>query len=229
MNYYPINLDIRGRPCLVVGGGTVAARKVQSLLACGARVTVVSPQLAPTLQTLAAEGRIAWQPRQYRVDDLTGALIVVAATDQARVNQGVADEARRLKILCNVIDRPLAGDFIVPSVVRRGDLTLTVSTAGQSPALAKHVRKELEARFGNEYEAFLRLLGVVRQRLLSTECDPARQNVFERLVGSDLLAAIGRGQWPAARRQLREILGSAYDDSLLAAAGAPDDAAARQG
>ena len=229
MNFYPINLDIRDRPCLVVGGGTVAARKVRSLLACGARVTVVSPRLAPALQRLAAGGRIAWQPRPYRADDLGGALIVVAATDQPGVNQGVADEARRLKILCNVIDRPAAGNFIVPSVVRRGDLTLTVSTAGQSPALAKHVRKDLEARFGNEYEGFLRLLGAVRQRLLSTGRDPARQHVFERLVHSDLLAAMGRGQWPAVRRQLREILGSTYDDSLLAAAGAPHDAVAKQG
>ena len=230
MNFYPLNLDIRRRLCLVVGGGKVAARKVRSLLACEARVTVVSPRLEPELQVRVQEGGIAWQAREFHPSDLDAARLVIAATDQPRVNRAVADEALRRDIPCNVVDQPAAGTFIVPSVVRRGDLMLTVSTAGCSPALAKHLRKELEARFGHEYEFFLRLLGALRRQLMAAGQDPeAHREIFEGLVRSDLIEAIGRGHWLEVRRRLRAILGNAYDESLLAAAGVPDDGADRQG
>ncbi len=230
MDYYPLNLDIRGRLCLVVGGGKVAARKVGSLLACEARVAVVSPHLEARLQELARAGRIAWQAREFRPADLDGVFLVIAATDRSPVNRAVADEAGRRNILCNAVDQPQAGIFIVPSVVRRGDLMLTVSTAGRSPALAKYLRKELEARFGSEYEILLRLLGAVRQHLLAAGHDPgAHREVFEDLVCADLIEAIGRGRWIEVRQRLRTILGSAYDESLLAAAGAPHDAVNRPG
>jgi precorrin-2 dehydrogenase/sirohydrochlorin ferrochelatase len=226
MNYYPVNLDLRGRPCLVVGGGRVAGRKVGTLLDCEARVTVVSPRLDPALQVLAREGALAWVARPFCPEDLDGIRLVIAATDQPRVNRAVAEEARRRSIWCNVVDQPAAGTFILPSLVRRGDLMLTVSTAGRSPALARHLRKELEARFGDEYDRLLRLLGALRRRLLAAGHDPeTHRAVFQRLVTADLIEAVGRGDWREVRRALRAVLGSAYDESLLTAAGAPAGAA----
>jgi precorrin-2 dehydrogenase/sirohydrochlorin ferrochelatase len=133
-------------------------------------------------------------------------------------------------VLCNVVDRPAAGTFTLPSVVRRGDLVLTVATSGQSPALAKRLRKELEGRFGIEYEGFLRLMGAVRQRLLEAGHDPeTHRKIFTELVDADLPAAIRDGRWGEARRRLIAILGPGYDDALLYTAGAPADWPARQG
>jgi precorrin-2 dehydrogenase/sirohydrochlorin ferrochelatase len=213
---YPILLDLRGRRCLVVGGGQVAQRKVDGLLAADAAVTVVSPTASTALAQLAAAGGIVWHPRPYGRADLDGMHLVIAATDQPDVNRQVADDARDRGILCNVIDQPAAGDFTLPSVVRRGDLVLTVSTSGQSPALSRHLRKILEGRFGNEYEVFLRIMGAVRRRLLACEKDPAtRRKLFDRLVAADLPEAIREGRRDEVEQRLSAILGSAYDASLL--------------
>lgn len=216
MKTYPILLDLRGRRCLVVGGGQVAQRKVDGLLAADAAVTVVSPTASTALAQLAAAGGIVWHPRPYGRADLDGMHLVIAATDQPDVNRQVADDARDRGILCNVIDQPAAGDFTLPSVVRRGDLVLTVSTSGQSPALSRHLRKILEGRFGNEYEVFLRIMGAVRRRLLACEKDPAtRRKLFDRLVAADLPEAIREGRRDEVEQRLSAILGSAYDASLL--------------
>lgn len=216
MKTYPILLDLRGRRCLVVGGGQVAQRKVDGLLAADAAVTVVSPTASTALAQLAAAGGIVWHPRPYGRADLDGMRLVIAATDQPDVNRQVADDARDRGILCNVIDQPAAGDFTLPSVVRRGDLVLTVSTSGQSPALSRHLRKILEGRFGNEYEVFLRIMGAVRRRLLACEKDPAtRRKLFDRLVAADLPEAIREGRRDEVEQRLSAILGSAYDASLL--------------
>ncbi len=227
---YPIHLDIRQRRCLVVGGGRVAARKIRGLLASGARVAVISPQLHPELEDLATSGRIDWVAREYRPGDLEGAYLAIAATSHPTVNGRIAAEARGLGVLCNVVDQPTAGTFTLPSVVRRGDLVLTVSTSGQSPALAKHLRKALEERFGIEYEKLLRLLGLVRRRLLDAGRDPeAHREIFTRLVQADLAAAIRDGRWETVRQRLTEILGPFCDDGLLRAAGAPDDGRTQPG
>ncbi|MEE4607637.1 MAG: bifunctional precorrin-2 dehydrogenase/sirohydrochlorin ferrochelatase [Desulfobacteraceae bacterium] len=213
---YPILLDVRGRPCLVVGGGRVAERKVQGLLTAAAAVTVVSPAATATLAQLASARGIVWHPRAYRSADLDGMRLVIAATDQADVNRQVADDARNRGALCNVIDQPAAGDFTLPSVIRRGDLVLTVSTSGQSPALSRHLRKALEGRFGNEYEVFLRIMGAVRRRLLAAENNPAvRRELFARLVAADIPEAIRQGRRDEVQRRLSDILGPAYDASLL--------------
>jgi precorrin-2 dehydrogenase/sirohydrochlorin ferrochelatase len=230
MKTYPIQLDIRQRRCLVVGGGRVAARKVPGLLSAGARVTVVSPHLHPPLNELAASGRIHWLARGYHVDDLQDVWMVIAATDQAGLNLQVAADARTRSVLCSVVDQPAAGDFTLPSVVRRGDLVLTVSTSGQSPALARRLRKELEDRFGNEYEGFLRLMGAVRRRLLSASHDPeAHRVIFTRLVEAELPEAIREARWDDLREHLVAILGPDYDETLLSAAGAAAETPNRQG
>jgi precorrin-2 dehydrogenase/sirohydrochlorin ferrochelatase len=163
--YYPIFLNIRSRKCLVVGGGKVALRKVQTLLEHGADVEVVSPALCPELNRLAKDGTIRAQQRSYKAKDLHDALIAVAATDDSKINESVAAEARRRGILINVVDDLKNSDFIVPSYFRRGDIIVTVSTSGRSPSLARKIRSELEKDFKAEYAQLALIADDVRSEL----------------------------------------------------------------
>ncbi len=135
---YPLFLDLSDQPVVVIGAGKVAARKIRSLLAAGARVTVISPQA----HRLPKDVR--WLRRRYRRGDLAGARLVIAATDDKHVNELVCAEAKRRRQLVNCIAPPLAGNFFVPAVARRGGIAIAISTHGRSPALAKHLRRELE-------------------------------------------------------------------------------------
>ncbi|MBM3118112.1 MAG: bifunctional precorrin-2 dehydrogenase/sirohydrochlorin ferrochelatase [Chloroflexi bacterium] len=163
--YYPIFLNIRGKKCLVVGGGKVALRKVQTLLEHGADVEVVSPALCPELNRLAKDGTIRAQQRSYKAKDLHDALIAVAATDDSKINEGIAAKARRRGILINVVDDPKNSDFIVPSYLRRGDIIVAVSTSGRSPSLARKIRTELEKDFKAEYAQLALIADEVRSEL----------------------------------------------------------------
>src|SRR5688500_11242132 len=160
--YYPVCLDLRERPCVVVGGGTVAARKVEGLLECGARVTVVAPVLGPVLKHWLQEGRIAARVRPYAEGDLEGAALAIAATNEPTVNAEIAAEARARGVWLNAADDPERCDFILPSVVRRGDLQIAISTGGRSPALARRVREDLERLLPAEYADLLPLLADLR-------------------------------------------------------------------
>jgi precorrin-2 dehydrogenase / sirohydrochlorin ferrochelatase len=205
MRYYPIQLDIRGRNCLVVGGGGVGTRKAKSLLACGAQVTVVSPAVTDGLRGLAARGDIMLLEREYASGDLQGMFLVIGATDDEGLNRRVSADAERLRILCNISDRPEICNFILPAVVQRGDLVITVSTSGKSPALAKKLRKALQSQFGEEYAVLLNLMGAIRERLLAEAHAPEEHKfIFERIVHSDILTWI-------RERRLQNI------DCLLAA------------
>jgi len=166
--YYPIFLDLAGRRCLVVGGGTVALRKVEALLEHQAIVKVISPKLSSQLEKMASENTIEIEARQYRSGDLEGAFLVIAATDNAEVNGRVSRDARRLGLLINVVDDAARSNFIVPSSLSRGDITIAISTAGTSPALARKIRTELEDYFGAEYAALARLAGEVRRQLIGS-------------------------------------------------------------
>jgi precorrin-2 dehydrogenase/sirohydrochlorin ferrochelatase len=195
MSYYPIFLRVAGRPCLVIGGGTVAEQKVESLLTAGARVTVISPRLTPRLQTLAATGRMKHVPRTYGDGDLAGFLLACAATDDSAVHARIAAQAETEGVLLNVVDRPQLCDFITPSVLERGDLMIATSTNGASPAMAKRIRRELEESFGPEYELALKLLRRVRESLLaSTWTSSERQRIFSALVDSPLLDYLRQGR-----------------------------------
>ena len=162
--YYPIFLNVRGKRCVVVGGGKVALRKVKVLLEHGANVEVVSPALCPELSQLARANTISVLRKDYEPGDLNGAFIAIAAT-KSDINQKVADEARRQKTLVNVADSLEQSDFIVPSCLWRGDLTIAVSTAGRSPALARKVRTRLEQNLGGEYASLTGLIAEVRSEL----------------------------------------------------------------
>lgn len=149
--HYPLFLDLRSRSAIVVGAGKVAARKIRALLRAGARVTVIAPQAGKPIQRLARSKRIRWARRRYQNGDLRRACLVVAATDDEAVNRRVCAEANRRAVLVNCVAPPEAGNFIVPSVVRRGGLMIAISTGGASPALAKQIRRGLEEFLRNRY------------------------------------------------------------------------------
>lgn len=205
--YYPMMVDLVGRRCLVVGGGRVAERKVALLLECGADVAVVSPVATPKIAALAERSAIRLARRPVQPADLEGVFLAFAATDDARVNRAVANEVRKAGGLVNVADAPEACDFHVPSVVRRGDLTIAISTGGGSPALAKRLRQRLEATIGSEYEAFLDALRELRARAQQVIVDPAeRQALFRRAVDSNLFEHAARGDKAAVAECISELL-----------------------
>ena len=216
MRYYPINLDIQNRPCLVVGGGAVGHRKINGLLKCGARVTLVSPEALPALSEMAGRGVIAWHRRPYRPTDLDGKLLVIGATDDEALNQQISRDAAERGILCNIADRPAVCNFILPAVIARGDLIITVSTSGRSPAFAKKLRRDLEAAFGEPYAEFLELMGAIRAKLLAEAHAPeAHKPLFEKLIAADLLDLVRRRDLDAIDALLKEVLGEGFNARSL--------------
>ena len=212
MKYYPVNLDIRNRSCLVVGGGTVALRKVLGLLESGARVTVVSPRALNPILELARQNRLRYHQRRYRTADLETVFLVIGATDDENVNRCIAADADALNLLCNIADRPQVCNFILPAVVQRGDLVIAVSTSGASPALAKSIRRELENQYGPEYADLLRLMAAIRKRLLSAEHAPeAHKPLFEQLIRKGLPDLVKQRRQRRIRALLRTVLGSDMD------------------
>jgi precorrin-2 dehydrogenase/sirohydrochlorin ferrochelatase len=191
-DYFPAFLDLRGRRCLVVGGGPIGERKVRDLLACGADVVVVSPALTDTLAELAAAGTVRHRARRFLKTDARGCALVVAATGQPAIDDAVVHAARRHRALVNVVDRPAACDFIVPSVLRRGALQIAVSTGGRSPALAREIRKQLETTFGPEYAELVEHVGAARASArASSQTAAARLAAGEQLAVAALAAMRG--------------------------------------
>lgn len=217
MNYYPVFLRVAGRPCLVIGGGSVAEQKADSLLKAGARVTVISPQLTPRLRVLAAANEIAHHKRGYAAGDVAGFFLVHAATDDDTLHAQIAAEADAAGVLLNVVDQPPLCHFIMPAIMQRGELMIATSTGGASPAMARRIRRELEAIFGPEYALALRLLRGVRERLLASACSGTeRQRIFNALVDSPLLDYLRRGQDHAVDALLSSTVGG---DVCLASLG----------
>ena len=218
MRYYPVQLDIRGRQCLVVGGGGVGTRKIETLLSCGARVTLVSLEVSDKLRRLSNRGDITLRERAYTASDLEGVFLVIGATDDEDLNRRISTDAAAFNVLCNIADRPEKCNFILPAIVQRGDLVLTVSTSGRSPALAKKLRKDLERQFGEEYALLLKLMGAIRRRLLAKAHAPeAHKPIFEKIVHSDILSWIREGRMAEINRLLAEILdGSWRAEDLIA-------------
>jgi precorrin-2 dehydrogenase / sirohydrochlorin ferrochelatase len=211
MRYYPVNLDIRDRKCLVVGGGDVGTRKVETLLECGAYVTVVSIDASEKLLKLAESGRIELKRRPYTGTDLEGIFLVICATDNEKLNMQVSIDAEKHNMLCNIADRPEACNFILPALVKQGDLVIAVSTSGKSPAFAKKIRKDLEKQYGVEYADFLRLMGAIRKRLLRTSHKPEEhKHLFEKLINMDIVQLIKENDADKIDSLLSEVLGEGY-------------------
>jgi siroheme synthase-like protein len=204
---YPVMLDLTGRPCLVVGGGAVAERKVEGLLAVGARVTVVSPWLSDGLLASATEGRLHWTPRRYRPSDVAGFRLVIVATDEPGITLDVAREARECGAWVNCADDPAHCDFTLPSVLRRGALTVSVSTGGGSPALARLVREELEGLLPPDYADLAAIVAEVRRSLRARDAAPP-WDAWRDALGPDVRELIASGRTDEARAQLLKALGA---------------------
>lgn len=185
MKYYPISLALRNRKCVVAGAGTVAERKARRLLECGARVLVIGRKATSGLEAMVSDGSITLRRRNVNLRDLKGADLVIAATSDRAVNSRISDYCRKNGILVNVVDSTRECSFILPSVVRRGDLTISVSTGGTSPALAKRIRQDLEKAFGAEYGAFLKTLKEMRPAILKNMKSAKDRKKFLKAILDD--------------------------------------------
>ncbi len=214
MSFYPICLDLVERPCVVVGGGRVAERKVMGLRSCSAQVSVISPELTESLLQLRSDGSIQWINREYESGDLQGAFLVIAATDDEETQKQVYEEAASLNILLNVADVPQRCNFILPATMRQGDLVISVSTAGKSPAVARKLRMELEKRYGAEYKTLVDILGAIRPDILASGlAQPENEQLFKQLLHDDLTAWIRTKDWSSMEDHFRTVLrGRVGDD-----------------
>lgn len=211
MKYYPVNLNIRNRKCLVVGGGAVGTRKVTTLVQCGAKVIVVSPVISSALSDLAAKGLIRINQREFCTSDLNDIFLVIGATGNEELNRRISEDAEQRNLLCNIADVPKACNFILPAVITRGDLIIAISTSGNSPAFAKKLRKKLEDQFGEEYALLLHLMGAIRKKLLAHEHEPeAHKHLFEKILDAGLLDMVREERTEDINALLLKTFGEGY-------------------
>ena len=193
--YYPIFLDVEDRGVTIIGGGNVCARKAETMLRYGARVTVVAPEIADEIERLARYGSIAIKRKAYDASDLDGASIVIASTDDESINGRVARDCRRRKIPVNVVDVTHLCEFIVPAIVEKGSIQLAVSTGGKSPALARTLKEDLQKLVGPEYSELNDLLGTLRpeaKKILPTDAD--RKRFFDGILSRGVLQMLREGR-----------------------------------
>lgn len=209
MRYYPIFVNLENRACLVVGAGVVGIRKIRSLLDAGAgRLTVLDTRDPdPELDAALAPESVTFHCREFRKDDLDGQFLVMACTSNETANRRIGELCEQRGILCNIADQPEQCSFIVPATVTRGDLTVAVSTSGQSPAMSRRIRRDLQEYFGEEYAGLLTVMGRIRPLMLGLGMETAENSgIFRALVNSDLLAALRGRNLDAAREILKETL-----------------------
>ena len=205
--YYPANLALENKRCLVIGAGEVALRKVRRLLEYGARVLVIGPKVVPGLKTLAKKKKIILKKRMVNLGDLKGAYLVISATGERRMNSLASSYCRKKNILINVVDSPKECSFILPSVVRRGALSISISTDGISPALARKIRKDLERRFGPEYAKLLRIMkGIRPQAIKKIKNLKSRKVFFQKALQPEVFALLKRNKGKEVKKKLESIL-----------------------
>ncbi len=198
-SYYPIYVDIEDRDVLIVGGGNVCARKAETMMRYGARVTVIASSVSDEIRGWAAEGRLALSEKKYHEHDLEGRSLVIASTDDPCINARVARDCRRRRIPVNVVDVTHLCEFIVPAIVEQGSIQIAVSTGGKSPALARTIRETLERTIGREFSEMNDLLGSLRvaaKETLATDID--RKKFFDSIVASDAMEHLRKGDRTAA-------------------------------
>ena len=207
MGYYPIFLEMKDRRCVVIGGGAVAERKAEGLVAVGANVTVIAPGITDGLKGLLKQGAIRHVAREYQAGDRAGYDLVFVATDNSEINAAVSNEARCLRIWVNSADDPDHCDFILPAVIRRGDLAVAVSTGGVSPAVTRAVREELDEYFNADYARFVQIAGEVRRELRGKSVSPGA-SAWNRALQGDFRRLIKEGKPEQAKELLLETLGA---------------------
>ena len=187
--FFPVFLNLKDKLCIVIGGGRVAERKIENLLTVQAKIKVISPEVTLKLKKLAEEGKIEWERRGYKKGDLNSAWLVIAATDNPEIQKEIFKEAEEKRIFCNVVDVPELCSFIVPSTIRRGLLTIAISTSGVSPAVARRLRETLEEIIGEEYVLYLKLMKDLRKQILNLNLSPEEK---EKKLQKLALAPISR-------------------------------------
>ena len=208
---YMVNLIVEGRVAVVIGGGEVAARKVQDLLVARAIVTVIAPHACGPILTLAEEKRIQARLRPYMKEDLAGAFVAVAATDDEEINARIANDAAAMSVLVNVVDRPALCTFTVPATLCRGDLTFAVATGGRCPSLAGILRDELEKRYGPEYSELVSLFAELRQEMISQAWEGRRiRETLAQTYRDGVAGLMAAGERQTLNDFLRSHLGSAF-------------------
>jgi len=205
LKYYPIFLDIKDKKCVIVGGGEVAARKAERLLDCGAKVFIISPGLTQELAGLKEKKVISHIAAQYSGDLIDGAALIIGATDDEKTNAMISLDARGKGIPVNIVDDPQKCDFILPSLVQRGDLAIAIGTGGKSPALARHLREELESEYGKEYEVLLNILGNLRVKMARNA--GVGKDWFKSLLSAGLLDFIKAKDVSKAKEIVQKITG----------------------
>jgi precorrin-2 dehydrogenase/sirohydrochlorin ferrochelatase len=205
MRYYPVYLNLKDKPVLIVGAGEVAFQKMAALLESEARVQVVAPEALHEIEALANEGKLNWARRPYQSTDLEGAALVIAATDDPELQKRVAAEARARGIWVNVVDVTPLCDFIAPAIIARGDLQIAISTGGASPALARFIREKLEPQFGPEYAALTDALQRHRPDILKLP-KPRRQAIWEAIINEEFLNRLKREGAAAIEARIQDLL-----------------------
>ncbi len=207
MAYYPIFIKLDGKTALVVGGGRVAQRKIETLLEYGASVHIISKGLTDRLKQLVEDGDIRHMGEKFEDKHLDGTFLVIAATDDEKLNHEISETAQKRGLLINAVDQPPDCNFIVPSIVKKGDLILAISTSGKSPALAKKLRKQMDGQFDSEYEAFLVLMGCLRKEVLKMGLSHNENGrIFKEIVDSDVLEALACKDRDRVKLTLKRIL-----------------------
>jgi precorrin-2 dehydrogenase/sirohydrochlorin ferrochelatase len=201
--YYPVFLNLKGKKTVVVGGGKVAERKILALLQATADITVISPEITERIRREKIKGRIRHICRQYKKGDLKKVFLVIAATDSARINEKVSREAPGL---VNVVDTPDVCNFIVPSVIKRGPLTIAVSTSGISPALSRSIRQELEQYYSKEFSAYLNSLRTIRSDAMKVIKDPQKRGEFLKAVATkEMIVMLREKGYSEAKKVVRQL------------------------
>jgi len=203
MKYYPIYLNLKGRRVLVIGAGKIALQKLAALMDCQALIHVVAPEAVADIRKLAKDGKIKWSRRLYKMTDLIGSALVIAATDDPALQKRVAHGARARGIWVNIVDVPPLCDFIAPAIVSRGDIQIAISTGGAAPALAKHLRQKVEALLGQHYADFVDAVGRLRPAILKLPKE-RRRSFWERAVSDDFMKDIRENGTAWAEKLLKE-------------------------
>ncbi len=210
VKYYPVNISLKNKKCVVLGAGIVALRKVKRLLECQAVVSVIAQEIVPQLKRLFEKKKIIFKNKKADLKDLKGAFLVVAATDDRKLNALVSAYCLKKNILVNVVDSVQECNFILPSVLRRGSLAISVSTDGVSPALAKKIRRDIQQRFGFEYAKLLSLMRKIRPEALKKISNlRARNRFFEKIFQPEILELFKKNKQQQANKRIREYLKNA--------------------
>lgn len=215
MGYLSFNLQIQDKRIVIIGGGSVAQRKAVTILPAGARLTVISPTITFELQRLRDNGAIDHIHREYAPGDLAGAFMAIAATNGKEVNRAVAEEANRLGILVEITDNPAAGNVTSPALVRQGDLSIAISTNNRAPSLSAVIRKELAESYGPEYARTVRILGAIREKLLTDEGSSTYNKQVLRELAAQLPQLIASGADTEIDALLQRSLGPGYTLSSI--------------